>query len=59
MWRWRSRTLRTEDKLGFAYRFGSYSTQVSSPIAGQSVEMGPARFRPIMIGPTSTTAAFH
>ena len=50
MWRWRSRTARTDDRLAFAYRLGSYSTRVSSPVAGEAVEMGPARFRPIMAG---------
>src|SRR5262245_38723559 len=50
MWRWRGRTERTDDRISFAYRLGSYSTRVFSPIAGEAFEMGPARFRPLMIG---------
>lgn len=50
MWRWRGRNPRMDDRWKFAYRLGSYSTRVSSPIIGESLEMGDARFRPLMIG---------
>jgi hypothetical protein len=50
MWRWRSRTPRTDDRLAFAYRLGSYRTLVSSPVLGQSLEVGDVRLRPLMAG---------
>jgi hypothetical protein len=50
MWRWRSRTPREDDHWALAYRLGSYGSRVSSPILGESFEMGPARFRPLMVG---------
>jgi hypothetical protein len=50
MWRWRSRTASVEDRWAFSYRLGSYSTRVSSPVGGESLEMGPARFRPLLVG---------
>jgi hypothetical protein len=50
MWRWRSRTPRLDDRLAFAYRFGSYRTLVSSPALGQNMEVGDVRLRPIMAG---------
>lgn len=50
MWRWRSRTPRLDDRFAFAYRLGSYSSQLSSPMFGQDLDIGDARFRPIMAG---------
>jgi hypothetical protein len=50
MWRWRSRTPRMDDRLAFAYRFGSYRTLVSSPVLGQTMEVGDVRLRPLMAG---------
>lgn len=50
MWRWRGRNPRMDDRWKFAYRLGSYSTRVSSPVIGPSLDMGDARFRPLMIG---------
>lgn len=50
MWRWRSRTPRPDDRLAFAHRFGSYSSSLSSRMLGQHLEIGDARFRPLMVG---------
>jgi hypothetical protein len=50
MWRWRSRTANPNDRLAFSYRFGSYSSRISGPLGGGTMEMGPARFRPVMAG---------
>jgi len=50
MWRWRSRTPRTDDRVAFAYRLGSYRTLVSSPVLGQNLEVGDVRLRPLMVG---------
>jgi hypothetical protein len=49
-WRWRSRTPRTDDRLAFAYRLGSYSTQVSGPVLGQHMEIGDIHFRQLLAG---------
>jgi hypothetical protein len=50
LWRWRSRTPRTDDRLAFSYRLGSYSTQVGGPVLGQRLEIGDVRVRQLLAG---------
>jgi hypothetical protein len=50
MWRWRSRTPRTDDRLAFAYRLGSYSTLVSGAVLGEDMEIGDIRVRQLLVG---------
>jgi hypothetical protein len=50
MWRWRSRTPRTDDRLAFAYRLGSYSTLVSGSVLGEDMEIGDIRVRQLLAG---------
>jgi hypothetical protein len=50
MWRWRSRTPRTDDRLAFAYRLGSYSTRISGPVLGENMEIGDIRVRQLLAG---------
>ena len=50
MWRWRSRTPRTDDRIAFAYRLGSYSTQVSGSVLGENMEIGEMRLRQLLAG---------
>lgn len=51
IWRWRGRSYKTNDRFAFAYRMGSFSTDISSNVGQfQNVELGRARIRPLMVG---------
>ena len=50
MWRWRSRTPRTDDRLAFAYRLSSYSSQISGSVLGENMEIGDIRLRQLTAG---------
>ena len=50
MWRWRSRTPRTDDRIAFAYRLGSYQTQVSGSVLGETMAIGDIRVRQLLVG---------
>jgi len=49
-WRWRGRFSRADDRWGFAYRFSTLDSQISSTLGAAQLPVADIKMRPLMVG---------
>lgn len=50
LWRWRGRFSRADDRWGFAYRFSTLDSQISSTVGVAQLPVADIKMRPLMAG---------